>query len=455
MENNTEQKKGSQILAFFRDYFDLRNDKESEWDIVERIKKGIDFKGANIWILIIAIFIASLGLNVNSTAVIIGAMLISPLMGPIIGMGLSVGINDFELMKRSFKSYLVTTVFSIATAVIYFTLTPIAEAQSELLARTSPNIYDVLIALFGGLAGIVALSVKEKGNVIPGVAIATALMPPLCTAGYGIATGNLHFFLGAFYLYFINSLFISVSTFIGVRVMQFSRKNFVDKKREKRVRQYIIAAVIITMCPAMYLTVGIVKNALYESSAKKFINRELSFENTKVLDRTINSEDKEIKVILIGEDVPDESINIARAKLSDYNLGDTKLIVEGMNKGNIDVKSITSTVIEDLYKNTEKKLQDQQLVISQLERDMSRYKKLEDIGQNIVPELKVLYPSVKTLAIAHTLEVNTETQKIDTVAIAVMKFDTIPTSKEKNTITKWLSARVGAKKLQLIVDTKD
>lgn len=455
MENNTEQKKGSHILAFFKDYFDLKNDKESELDVVERIKKGIDFKGANIWILIIAIFIASLGLNVNSTAVIIGAMLISPLMGPIIGMGLSVGINDFELMKRSFKSYLVTTVFSIATAVIYFTLTPISEAQSELLARTSPNIYDVFIALFGGLAGIVALSVKEKGNVIPGVAIATALMPPLCTAGYGIATGNLHFFLGAFYLYFINSLFISVSTFIGVRVMQFSRKNFVDKKREKRVRQYIIAAVIITMCPAMYLTVGIVKTALYESSATKFINRELSFENTKVLDRTINRDDKEIKVILIGEEVPEESINIARAKLSDYNLGDTKLIVEGMNRGNVDVKTITSTVIEDLYKNTEKKLQDQQLVIDQLERDMSRYKKLEDIGQNIVPEIRVLYPNVKTLAIAHTLEVNTETQKIDTVAIAVMKFDVVPTHKEKNTITNWLSARVGAKKLQLIVDTKE
>ena len=182
------------------------------------MRKGVEFKGANLWILIFAIFMASLGLNVNSTAVIIGAMLISPLMGPIMGVGLSVGLNDFELMKRSLKSFLITTLFSVTTATIFFLVSPVAEGQSELLARTSPTIYDVFIALMGGLAGVTALSTKEKGNVIPGVAIATALMPPLCTAGYGLATGNLIYFLGAFYLYFINSVFISLATFLGVRV---------------------------------------------------------------------------------------------------------------------------------------------------------------------------------------------------------------------------------------------
>ena len=180
-------------------YFRIMADKEDEHEIIDSISKGITFHGANLWVLIFAILIASLGLNVNSTAVIIGAMLISPLMGPIMGVGLSVGLNDFELMKRSLKSFLITTLFSVTTATIFFLVSPVAEGQSELLARTSPTIYDVFIALMGGLAGVTALSTKEKGNVIPGVAIATALMPPLCTAGYGMATGNLIYFLGAFY----------------------------------------------------------------------------------------------------------------------------------------------------------------------------------------------------------------------------------------------------------------
>lgn len=194
------------IRTFFKNYLELNRTEAEERETVESIRNGVEFKGANLWILIFAIFIASLGLNVNSTAVIIGAMLISPLMGPIMGVGLSVGLNDFELMKRSLKSFLVATLFSVMTATLYFLFTPLDEVQSELLARTSPTIYDVFIALVGGLAGIVALSTKEKGNVIPGVAIATALMPPLCTAGFGLATGNWLYFLGAFYLYFINSI---------------------------------------------------------------------------------------------------------------------------------------------------------------------------------------------------------------------------------------------------------
>ena len=228
----TDERNKFAIKSFLGEYLDLKKDKDNERATVDSIRKGVEFKGANLWILIFAIFMASLGLNVNSTAVIIGAMLISPLMGPIMGVGLSVGLNDFELMKRSLKSFLITTAFSVTTATIFFFLAPIAGSQSELLARTSPTIYDVFIALFGGLAGVVALSTKEKGNVIPGVAIATALMPPLCTAGYGLASGNLIYFLGAFYLYFINSVFISLATFLGVRVMHFQRKEFVDKTRE-------------------------------------------------------------------------------------------------------------------------------------------------------------------------------------------------------------------------------
>ena len=183
------------------------------------IEKGIRFNGTNLWILIIAILVASLGLNVNSTAVVIGAMLISPLMGPIIGMGWSACINDLELLKKAARNFAFATVASLLTSTFYFTFTPLDEAHSELLARTAPNIYDVLIAFFGGMAGIIAIGSKNKGNVLPGVAIATALMPPLCTAGYGIATGQWSFFFGALYLFIINSVYIALATYVFVKIV--------------------------------------------------------------------------------------------------------------------------------------------------------------------------------------------------------------------------------------------
>ena len=396
---------------------------------------------------------ASLGLNVNSTAVIIGAMLISPLMGPIMGVGLSVGLNDFELMKRSLKSFLITTAFSVTTATIFFLFTPIAEAQSELLARTSPTIYDVFIALFGGLAGVVALSTKEKGNVIPGVAIATALMPPLCTAGYGLASGNLIYFLGAFYLYFINSVFISLATYIGVRVMHFQRKEFVDKNREKKVRKYIILIVVLTMCPAVYLTFGIIKSTFYDTAANRFINEELNFENTQVLDKKISYEKKEIRVVLIGPEVPDASIELARNKMKQYQLENSKLIVlQGMNNEAMDISSIRAMVMEDFYKNSEQRLQEQQVKISSLETTLKKYKTYDAMSRTIIPELKVLYPSVKSVSISHSLETSVDSLKTDTVALAVLKFERHPSENEKKKITEWLQARVGAKKIKLIVE---
>ena len=441
------------VKSFLREYLDLRKEKDNELETIDSIRKGVEFKGANLWILIFAIFMASLGLNVNSTAVIIGAMLISPLMGPIMGVGLSVGLNDFELMKRSLKSFLITTAFSVTTATVFFLFTPIAEAQSELLARTSPTIYDVFIALFGGLAGVVALSTKEKGNVIPGVAIATALMPPLCTAGYGLASGNLIYFLGAFYLYFINSVFISLATFIGVRVMHFQRKEFVDKKREKTVRKYIILIVVLTMCPAVYLTFGIIKSTFYETAANHFINTELNFENTQVLDKKISYEHREIRVVLIGPEVPEASIALARSKMKQYKLEETKLVVlQGMNNDAMDISSIRAMVMEDFYKNSEQRLQEQQKKISSLEKNLEKYKSYDEMSRTIIPELKVLYPSVTTVSISHTLETTVDSLKTDTIALAVLKFTRHPSESEKRKITEWLQARVGAKKLRLITE---
>lgn len=219
----------------FLDRFSLHHEKEAYSKVIETIEQGVVFKGTNLWVLIFAIFIASLGLNVNSTAVIIGAMLVSPLMGPIMGMGLAMGINDLALLKKSANNFAFAVSISLITSTFYFYISPLNEAHSEILARTSPTIYDVLIAFFGGLAGILATSSKLKGNVIPGVAIATALMPPLCTAGYGLASGNLSFFSGALYLFFINTVFIALSTFLTVRFLKFPNKEFINETTKKRV----------------------------------------------------------------------------------------------------------------------------------------------------------------------------------------------------------------------------
>ena len=234
------------IKKFLDDLFNLHEDKEREETTIAEVRKNVEFRGTNLYILIFAIFIASIGLNVNSTAVIIGAMLISPLMGPIIGIGVGAGINDIGLIRKALKNLGIAVLISVITSTVYFYLTPLHEAQSELLARTYPTLWDVLIAFFGGLTGIVAGSRKEKSNAIPGVAIATALMPPLCTAGYGLANGNLFYFVGAFYLFFINSVFITVSTFLIVRFLKYPKHQFETPKREKQVKRYILIFVLIS-----------------------------------------------------------------------------------------------------------------------------------------------------------------------------------------------------------------
>lgn len=441
------------IRTFFKNYLELNRTEAEERETVESIRNGVEFKGANLWILIFAIFIASLGLNVNSTAVIIGAMLISPLMGPIMGVGLSVGLNDFELMKRSLKSFLVATLFSVMTATLYFLFTPLDEVQSELLARTSPTIYDVFIALVGGLAGIVALSTKEKGNVIPGVAIATALMPPLCTAGFGLATGNWLYFLGAFYLYFINSVFISLATFIGVRVMRFQRKQFVDKAREKLVKRYIVAIAVLTMCPAVYLTYGIVKETFYQSAANSFISTELQFPETQVLSREISFEKREIKVVLLGKEIPEDQLALVRSKMDRYKLHDTKLVVfQGMNQnGTMDISNIRTLVMEDFYKNTESRLLAQREELDSLHNVLAAFSGSGQVDARMGQEMKVLFPEVRTISLSKSLQLNVDSARTDTQTFAIVGCGKKPSHTEKNKMEQWLKARIGTEKLQLIL----
>ena len=448
-----DSKRNFLVRKFLKEYLDLHRSKEDEQVTVEYIRNGVEFKGTNLWILIFATVIASLGLNVNSTAVIIGAMLISPLMGPTMGIGLSIGLNDFELMKRSLKSYAVTTLFSVVTATLYFLFTPLDEVQSELLARTSPSIYDVFIALMGGLAGIVALATKEKGNVIPGVAIATALMPPLCTAGFGLATGNLLYFLGAFYLYFINSVFISLATYIGVRLMRFERKQFVDKERERIVKRYIVWITIATMCPAVYLTYNIVRETFYQTSANRFITQELQFPDSQILSRDISYEKREIRIVLVGKEIPENQIVEARNRLDKYSLDNTKLVVfQGLGNNNaVDISNIKSMVMEDFYHNSERQLSEQRVELDSIKRALDAFSGSQ-VDLRMGKEMKVLFPMVKTLSVSKSLQMLIDSARMDTVTFAIVGCTHAPSAPEKRKMNDWLKARTGADKVHLIVE---
>lgn len=249
------------------DFINLHNGEEDKEKVLENITSNISFRGSNLWILACAIIIASVGLNVNSTAVIIGAMLISPLMGPIVGAGFALGTYNFQLLRKSFKNLVIATGVSLVVSAIYFYLSPFKDVQSELLARTAPNIYDVLIAFFGGLVGVIAITRVEKGNPIPGVAIATALMPPLCTAGYGLATFNFSYFFGAFYLYTINCFFICIATFLIIKYLKYPASSQVNPLKEKRIRYAITALIIIMIVPSFYLAFNLFEEKkIYQNS---------------------------------------------------------------------------------------------------------------------------------------------------------------------------------------------
>ena len=444
-----------QFRIFLTRHFDLRQEKEDEEETIESLKKGVEFRGTNLWVLIFAIFLASLGLNTNSTAVIIGAMLISPLMGPIMGFGLGLGIADFELVKRSLRNYLTATLFSVVTATIYFLISPISEAQSELLARTSPTIYDVLIAFFGGLAGIVAGSTKSKGNVIPGVAIATALMPPLCTAGFGLATGNLSYFLGAFYLYFINTVFISLSTYIVVRVLKYPNKEFLDKKRAMVVRRYMMIIVTCTIIPSLYLTYRVLRNTVFDEQVRSFVNKELDFPNTQVLSRTVAVDTagrKALNVVLLGDEVPDMMIEAARARMTDYGLGSIGLNIQQGFGSDVDINELKSVLMKDLYKNNEELIQAQAVQIDSLKHTVDRYRRASHLALSLTPELRVLYPQVERLACTPTIIANTVQDKPDTVLLVYVKVKNALTPDEQRKLSQWMGARTEEKNIKLIID---
>ena len=432
-----------------RGYFNALPDKENETEIIKQISSGVTFHGANLWVLIFAVFIASLGLNVNSTAVIIGAMLISPLMGPISGMGLAVGIDDFNLLKRSVKNYLVATVISVITAMIYFIISPISEAQSELLARTSPTLYDVLIAIFGGAAGILALCTKGKGNVIPGVAIATALMPPLCTAGYGLAVGEISFFFGAFYLFFINTVFIALSTFIGVRMLRFQRRTFADAAALQRVRKYIFAIVVITMIPATYMTTQIIRESIQDNNTQQFVKNELTLKGTYIISNKRNDESKTIRIVAVGEPIGEDTIKKAQENLKEYSLEGYKLVIIQGSQGNNTLRK------EDLSGNsladTKEQLITQSEQLSNLEKQLKKYWSYETLGKELSKEIKAICPQVNTISLSLVSEERTDTLATTNYVLALVGYKNALSTAEQQQLQRWLKTRSKADSLRLVL----
>lgn len=367
------------------------------------IREGVSFRGTNIVILVLAIFIASLGLNTNSTAVIIGAMLISPLMGPIIGLGLAVGIQDYELLRRSGRNLVAAALFSVLASAIYFLISPVAEGHSELLARTSPTIYDVLIGFFGGGAGIVALGSRSKGNVIPGVAIATALMPPLCTVGYGLATWQLQYFFGALYLFLINSVFICLATFIGVKLMKYQPVQTADPARSRRVQKWVYSVATLTLLPSIYLTYNMLRENRFDLNVDHFVDTECHWPETRVINVAKDWHSRQpssITLTLVGATMPRDSLTAALAsRLGYYHLEGTKIAIL---QGDMTDRHIAQNAsANDIAAATQSLLASRQQTIDSLRAELA----MRELGSayDLLPEIQVVFPPVRSLAVTRTL----------------------------------------------------
>lgn len=435
----------AKLREFIEDRFNLQEDKGDELIIVDRIKRDITFKGTNLWALIFAILIASIGLNVNSTAVIIGAMLISPLMGPIMGVGLGIGINDFDLIKKGIKNLLIASVISVATSYVYFAFTPLHAANSELLARTNPTVWDVFIAFFGGLAGIIAGTRREKSNVIPGVAIATTLLPPLCTAGFGLATGQWYYVFGAVYLFFINSVFICLATFLIVKHLKFQQKAFASREVEKRVSRSILWIVLLTTIPSIYLAYRIVQRSIFETNAKRFVQDNFRFQRAQVVTHTYTYDGNrsKIELLLVGVVIPNESLDSLKQKLPSYNLLNTDLIVhQGLDaKQKIDLSEIKASILEDVY--AAERASDSMVRITN---------KMELPLPDIKKELMALYPTLKEYSLGQQAVEYPQLNKRDTLTLFTGRFTEELSVKEKRKLQVWLTERIRTDSVKVVVE---
>ena len=450
---------GTRLRIFWKElmsYLNVAEDLESQDDVEQSIRSGVDFKGSQLLVLIFAIFIASLGLNTDSTPVVIGAMLISPLMGPIIGMGLGIGIADFELLRRSFKNISMAVLGSLVASAIYFLISPQYEGSSQLLARTSPSIYDVFVALFGGAAGFVSIACRNKGQVMPGVAIATSLMPPLCTAGYGLATMQMHFFLGALYLFFTNMIFILFATWIGVKVLKYKAVVYQNTKRSKHVQAFVTIVVFCTVGVSCFLTYQMIRKNIFYAKAQSFVEQEMVFPNTQVLSHKeyISGGKRYIDVTLIGSALPKDSLQLAMMnKLDSVGLGGTILnIKQGFSVSMVNSESEPGKNFAEFYSMAQEELLQKQTVIDSLREVIKGNSWFNEQSSVLAPEIRVLFPSIKDIALSQMVVTSLDTVRPDTVSMVFVKSSSVLSEKDRQKMIEFLRVRFKDDKLGLTVN---
>ncbi len=460
IQSKEEVKKDFQGLLgstkkFLSELLDIRNNTDQE-ATKEAILADIPFKGHTSWILICSIFIASIGLNANSTAVVIGAMLISPLMGPILGMGMSLAINDIDTLRRSLKNLTVMVVLSVLTAWLFFSLFPLQEESSELLARTKPDIRDVLIAFFGGLALVIARAKKGTiASVIFGVAIATALMPPLCTVGFGLAIGNWGYAGGALLLFGINTIFIGLATFMVLKILRFPMVRYANSKRRRLIARFVSLAALAVMIPAGYIFWGVYKEFKFKSEANQFIAENvIPYKFTKdgrflkdLSEIEFNKgENSTIELVFMGnESIPPAVIATWEASMTQFkNLESTELkIIQGSRNEQADQMKY----IDELYQSQKTELMGKDEKIRFLEAELSQLQRLKSKQipfEDISAEAKTNYENLVTLEYANALR--TDFNVIDTVTVFQVKWNVdtkrhqVLTDTEK--LHKWLKIRL-------------
>jgi uncharacterized hydrophobic protein (TIGR00271 family) len=421
------------LLNQFLSFIDLQKGEEDQKKVLENIVSNISFRGSNLWILACAIVIASVGLNVNSTAVIIGAMLISPLMGPIVGAGFGLGIYDFDLVKKSMKNLFIATVVSLMVSTIYFYVSPFKEIQSELLARTSPNIYDILIAFFGGLVGVIAVTRVEKGNPIPGVAIATALMPPLCTAGYGLATANYAFFGGAMYLYTINCVFICIATFVIVKYLKYPIAKQVDLKHQKQVKQAITLLLLVMIVPSIYFAYELLGEKEYKQRTEEFIKNEFPQKEFTLIYKKINynSIPKKIELAFLSKRFDSLEIKSLNEKMKNYQLSNTELLIKQ------DTFDLKSDILNSIN-NYKKRGDDKDMLISGLQKKITDY---QLNNAKTIKEAEILFPEINSISIAqYTITGKSKNNK--TIPVILYQSKNALPSESKEKLKNWLEQRL-------------
>ncbi|MDR2979940.1 MAG: TIGR00341 family protein [Bacteroidales bacterium] len=459
VEEKTKKKRSSFnkilniILLKIRDLAKLSNDTDVDATI-NTITKSVDFRGANLWILAFATLIAAIGLDVNSIPVIIGAMLISPLMGPINGIGLAIGITDSELLRRSLTNFCLMVAISLLASTLYFLISPLSDAQSELLARTKPTIFDVMIALFGGLAGIVAMSRKEQPfTVISGVAIATALMPPLCTAGFGLATGQMNFFLGAFYLFFLNSVFIALGTFLIVRFLKFPNRKYIDPSKSKKVSRYITLFTFVAIIPSIILAFNVIRETAFNNNAIRFINEIQEspiFDNTEIINtkKEYNREHRYITLSLIGQPLTakDKEI-IEQIKLS-----------HGLTKTELRYKQTTfaqepeteSVIIENMLEKKDRQIAHRDSLLRDLEAEILSLKNSSQEYDKVAKEIAVQYKDVAVVSLSNMAFTKTVDLTAETLPTVYIEWKRKPSKTEREKLINWLKIRLEVERVEVI-----